>query len=118
METKLACFFDSAPLQFRLTYGPDVVPTSLGLDNDEMFEDYRLFLNNLHYRRSVCYAWDDGHLIYNAPNGHIILRTRTSYMTFDIGSAEAHSYVERVFYRFLQVAEETADARILLNMGC
>jgi len=39
-------------------------------------------------------------------------------MSFDIGSAEAHAYVERVFYRFLQVAEETADAKILLHMGC
>jgi hypothetical protein len=118
METKLMCFFDPAPFQFRLTYGSDVVPTSLGLDKDEMIDTYRLFLNHLHYRRTMGYAWDDGCLIYIAPKGHLILRTRTSYMTFDIGSAEAHSYVERVFYRFLQVAEETADAKIILNMGC
>jgi hypothetical protein len=117
MQPSLECFVESFPLKYRLSYGGEDISTSFGLTTQDMLGEYRLFLNNLHYRNSVKYIWEDGALSYNARFHQIFLQTPTSYMTFDIGSEAAYSYVEWVFYRFLQYAEMVADAAVVANMG-
>lgn len=77
-------------------------------------EAYRCFLNNIHYRNNSYYSWSGGLITYSVKEGCgvLLLRTGETLLEFEMHDDAAHSYVERVLYRFLQVAEEVTDGWI------
>ncbi len=108
---KLTCVV-AHPLKFQLTYDTTPISTSFGLRNMDLRKDYQLFLNNIHYRNNCNYTWTNGTISHSQCNDVGLLTIsvkRQPVLEFTMGDACAYSIVERILYRFLQVAEETAD---------
>lgn len=111
---KLTCRV-SHPLQFQLGYNDALISTSFGLRNMDSRENYRCFLNNIHYRNNCFYEWNCGSISHSRLDGVGVITIHAKgqqVLEFTMGDAGAYSYVERVLYRLLQVAEEMADGLV------
>ena len=108
---KLTCHV-AHPLKFQLGYDDARISTSFGLRNIGSRENYCYFLNNIHYRNDCFYEWKRGSIRHSRVNGVGVITIHAKgqqVLEFTMGDAGAYSYVERVLYRLLQVAEEMAD---------
>jgi len=111
---KLTCHV-AHPLKFQIGYDDALISTSFGLRNISSRENYCYFLNNIHYRNDCFYEWTRGSICHSRVGGVGVITIhakRQPVLEFIMDDAGAYSYVERVLYRLLQVAEEMADGLV------
>jgi hypothetical protein len=111
---KLTCHV-AHPLQFQLGYDDALISTSFGLRNMDSRENYRGFLNNIHYRNDCFYEWKRGSISHSRVGGVGVITIHAKgqqLLEFTMCDGGSYSYVERVLYRLLQVAEEMADGLV------
>ena len=98
-----------------MAYDGAQISTSFGLRNMDSRENYSYFLNNIHYRNDCFYEWKRGSIRHSRAGGVGVITIHAKgqpVLEFTMGDAGSYSYVERVLYRFLQVAEEMADGLV------